>query len=492
MPDLSVSGEPLFARGMAFLDDRGAVVAQRDQGGDVWRVSTAPSKEGPWTVVAGRGAAVVVAGKGRWLGFLPSVGVFGPQGVIGASMAIGADIQACRGKAAPDGTVALIRDYQSGVGLELLALNGEIVTVPTAAPQGQVAVVDRTRALWFDWRTQQVETCGGLPRPLTLPGPVLWPSVLLINGAPWLLYHSTDANGLVLHPFDSLQGYALTKPPAYYPLGVVLSGTRVLVAWANNPADDAGRSVSLDIATQPRVHLAAAAPPVQPPAPPAPPPKEPHVTPNHLDDVEQLATEHPDLIKANTRDAAGQFTEFAAKRLATKYPAEKWGLLSKTPGENQYNGHAVDSVICGVTNQVIDLMSGGGDRSELRPDMTPEQRAVFDHDIKLHWNEVPKRDNNNWMDPGVSTSETPVPDPGTPPPPPPAPTVDLSAVLAAIAALKAGQEAQLEWMKNIDEQLDALRVKPAATQGPMYGTVAIPYLGSSRVDLVPGTRPQGK
>lgn len=482
MPDVSRNGTALFQRGLAFLTDAEALVGQRDQGGDSWKVSAAPAIGALWTPVADRGCSVIVAGQGRWLAFLAGYGVFGPQGLISASMSIGADVQACRGKAAPDGTVALVKDYQRGEGLHLLAINGEVTAdVPDAQPLGQVAVVDRTRALWAD-RRGGIRTCGGLPVPVTLPGPVLWPWVLLASGVPWLLYHSTDANGLVLHPFDSLKGYALARPPAFYPLGVTVSGPLVAVAWATNPADSDGHVRAIDISKEPRVDLADLAP--QPPAPsPQPPTPNPVAEPkpmpafsNHLDVVQRERAKFPQSTL--TEEQCFTVTNAVASDPAVK--ADGWGLTKAPAGGSGW-------VVNGQNYRLDKLCHPSGYINDILSD-TPGAAGA-------QWGPNPDANGNsaNWAA-AVALGSEPPPS-GPPPAQPPAhqPAVDLSVVLAALAEIRATQQAQAEWMKDVDEKLEVLTSRPAsAAVGPMHGSLAfrgaLKALGMGDVDLVPGVR----
>jgi hypothetical protein len=106
-----------------------------------------------------------------------------------------------------------------------------------------------------------------------------------------------------------------------------------------------------------------------------------------------------------SKEACGQFTRLAACALA----GEGFGLLSKNPGENQYQGFAVDAIIYQKSNQVIDIIS-----QNESPNASPG------------WAEVPKRSGNNWAAPvGCSPVEPP------PPPPPPEPS-EVEARLKAI------------------------------------------------------------
>jgi hypothetical protein len=207
--------------------------------------------------------------------------------------------------------------------------------------------------------------------------------------------------------------------------------------------------------------------PVPQPAPTPKPEPKPVATPNRLDIVIAVAGQHPELVKLNTKDACGLLTEYIAAALHAADPG--WGLLSKSAGENNYQGHAVDAVIYRPTQQVIDLMSGAGDRDLLTPQSTAQQRKDFDHDIRVKWSEVGKRADNNWVPP--IQGSTPVP-----PPAPPPVGDDLAALRNEVAALSVKLALAEARITDVDERragmfvdafarLKALEQKPAAHSG---------------------------
>lgn len=124
-------------------------------------------------------------------------------------------------------------------------------------------------------------------------------------------------------------------------------------------------------------------------------------TPNRFEIVQRVFAEHRDLARENTGASCGRLTEHVA--IALSEDDDGWGLLSKSPGQNQFNGHAVDAVIYKATQQVVDVIAGAGAREDGE-----------NQDAAPTWIEQPKRPDNNWMAPiGV----TPRP-PGQPPTPP--------------------------------------------------------------------------
>jgi hypothetical protein len=174
----------------------------------------------------------------------------------------------------------------------------------------------------------------------------------------------------------------------------------------------------------------------------------PGTTPDHARVIVALAAEFPHLLASgrNTRAHVGEFTERAALRLHAIDP--DWGLLSKSPGENQWNGHGVDSLIYKATQQVVDILSSAGAADD--HERTPEQRNEA---ARPTWIHQPKRPNNNWMAP-VPVGGSPAPENDDPPPlPPPSnlPTlhqwikVEYPQLVAVYKSRHGGNEPDHEW-----------------------------------------------
>lgn len=279
MPRLSPLGVVVQGLGLVWWTPD-LLIGQRQQPDGSWAVCSAFSVEGPWSVMVPRGCNFIAAGGGNWAAYGGSI--FGPAAIPGAAIPAGLD---GRGAGSADGTIALVADPQSGRGLILHRFDGSRVDVPDAYPTDRICVIDRDRALWWDAGTKGLRTCGGLPVPTVLPGPVLWPSVFFALDGWWIAYHSTDAIGYVCHPFDSFEGYAIAKPPAFYPSAMAFSPALARLAWSLDSAESSGalRLWDQDL-TAPRVNLAPSTPvPVPSPDPdPSPdptptpvPPKEP-------------------------------------------------------------------------------------------------------------------------------------------------------------------------------------------------------------------------
>lgn len=264
MPDLGSLLVPLYGRDLVFLPDD-TVIGQI-----------------PGTTRVGRGASVAamtafayVRGcsciAGRYAHLIDPTGTVVPGGYVGlfdafsgatlgADMGLVADYAQARGLAGQDGTIAIVLDYHAGVGLRLACPDGTSVDVPAAAfaDYRQAGVLDKTRALWLS-TNGGVVTCGDLPVPQRLPGALYYPQPLEIGGRLWLGYHT--GTRIVLHPFDSFQGYSF--PAGFYPR-FRANGTKVAVVWAASQADDPAAGVQVvDVSSTPTVDLN---PPVPAPA----------------------------------------------------------------------------------------------------------------------------------------------------------------------------------------------------------------------------------
>jgi len=96
------------------------------------------------------------------------------------------------------------------------------------------------------------------------------------------------------------------------------------------------------------------------------------------------------LPNLSTHDGCGQFTENVQTALSNSL-SPLYGHISKTPGQNQYNGHAVDAIMLlmdfdGVVAGVYDIISNS---------VSDEARPAFNH--------VGPPDSNLWYNPAFET-----------------------------------------------------------------------------------------
>lgn len=119
--------------------------------------------------------------------------------------------------------------------------------------------------------------------------------------------------------------------------------------------------------------------------------------------VEDVDDRFPQYLQINTRESCANFLYIVCQEFATKFPNDKWGLLSKSPGENGYtwpNGIRTshDAIVIPAGNRV-DIVSGAGSGIPTIPS----------------WNVIPKelwRPANVWMDyNSVNSSAQPIPPP---------------------------------------------------------------------------------
>jgi hypothetical protein len=154
------------------------------------------------------------------------------------------------------------------------------------------------------------------------------------------------------------------------------------------------------------------------------------------------------------------------------------GLLEKTGGA-QVRNRAVDIMLYDLGNgtaQVVDVIADGEGH-----DGTP----------RPSWGLADIRPISQWRAPYPVASQPapqPQPTPGTPPAQP-AP-VDLAPILARIDAQAAVIADTNAALLRLAEVIEKLRIPAASSLTDLHGTVTIPYLGTGRVDLVAGKRPQ--
>jgi len=96
------------------------------------------------------------------------------------------------------------------------------------------------------------------------------------------------------------------------------------------------------------------------------------------------------LPNLGTHEGCGEFTENVQTALSNSL-SPLYGHISKTPGQNQYNGHAVDAIMLlmdfdGVVAGVYDIISNS---------VSDEARPAFNH--------VGPPDSNLWYNPAFET-----------------------------------------------------------------------------------------
>lgn len=165
----------------------------------------------------------------------------------------------------------------------------------------------------------------------------------VIDGVPTMAHGRDDAHALEL-PAQTTGGAALEiTAPDKTPFTV-----RGLMIPPTAPSTEA--HFQLD-----DVHLADVP---AAPAPPDPMPTPPATDPEGIIH-EVYAT---GLYNLGTHEGCGEFTEACCTALHER-DSSMWGHIKKNPGQNQYNGHAVDAVMllagegCGIFDIVLDSVS---------------------------------------------------------------------------------------------------------------------------------------
>jgi hypothetical protein len=167
-------------------------------------------------------------------------------------------------------------------------------------------------------------------------------------------------------------------------------------------------------------------PPPPPPPPVDPPPTmEPVMIPDHSHIVQAVSDAHPHLIAQNTTATMTELLWRVA--VALHYADDRWGLLSKSAGENHTviagQRVSVDAVAYGDSDEIVDIFRATGDG--------PGTGG-------LTWSVDERRPSNVRVTPPPFPGDVPVDPPDEPGPVDPPPTGDVqAALLAEILGLRA-------------------------------------------------------
>lgn len=179
-----------------------------------------------WTVIDTESNFLCGRG-GRWAAWRAGTGVFGDVGHRPtAGLAPVSTDQ--RGAAGPDGTIALVRDYQSSQGLVLVRPDGSELDVPGAGWCQHVQVLGPDSALW---------NTGAYNFEL---GPVVRPSLRYRYAGGWLAYEC--ALGLVAHPKGHPEVGRILSPATavqsfFHHEIVHLPSGQILVGWSTTAGE---------------------------------------------------------------------------------------------------------------------------------------------------------------------------------------------------------------------------------------------------------------
>lgn len=274
----------------------------------------------------------------------------------------------------------------------------------------------------------------------TVAGPEYRARLVDTPDGPWLLTMTHTA--LRLRPLKARDGFVReTGNNGNLNSHVVCVGRTLHVVYQDSSGKVGRWEQSIDAPREPFVDA--------PPPPPIDPPPPAMSTPNRLDVVRDEFSKQPPA--PNSTESCGEFTRRVARRLHAE--DANWGMLTKNPGEGQYQGFAVDALIYKPTQQVIDILAGAEG-----PNPQPA------------WQEVPKRDSNHWAVPPAGDDG----DPGdeNPPPPPPPDGSELRELREEVRALREAlrmvddrdEFAIQRLVQLVDRNTEALRVLALETR----------------------------
>ena len=166
----------------------------------------------------------------------------------------------------PDGSLATVVERVATTGL---ILNGVVLSYGLV---WDVQIISGSQAVW---READGVHAFGLPVPNLLPGESYGLRIAFDGAHWWALYLAAGYNGqLVLHPFDSFDGYALTTPGANaYRPDVVFTDGHLRAIWATVESEQLGQIAGPLVITQPPQSLLKPAPKPEPQPEPKPEPQ---------------------------------------------------------------------------------------------------------------------------------------------------------------------------------------------------------------------------
>lgn len=414
--------------GTAWIDDDDVVFQSCDGGCRLlaYNVTTKTTR-----VEASKGANFISAGGGVWAAWLGGFGVYSSDGVRDFP-------NSGLGPMGPDGALALKVAYFSYGPWDVVEKDGSRWRL-TDGDAYDIQLLGQHRAVFHDIAGIHAI---GLPQPVTLTPTIYWFRTVFVGGQPWALYQAAEAGGrLVLHPYNSLTGYAVSSGGNAYRPDAVQLGAKIRVAYATREDEAPGTVVVADLDPgAPRVDLrtflvpapAPVPPPVPPPivTPPPPPPAPPQEPASLIDDVRALRAGYPSTL------SPAQLGELL-NRVAWKNRAAGWGLLAK-PGGNNCPAPSGVLVGCDIlfhkpSGLHYDVLGAAGDPGGSIPS----------------WSADGPMDVSRWVastDPGGASAPAPTPTP--------TPAPDQT---AALRAQIDGLQQQLAYMtqhaKDLDQQV---------------------------------------
>lgn len=243
-------------------------------------------RTGQYSTASPSGANDLYAGGGVWAAWLGGAGVFTSTGITLPESGLG--------PVGPDGAIAVKVLRNSFGPWDVLERDGSRWRL-TDCDAHDIQLLGAHRAVFMCGNTVQAN---GLPAPsMVLPGTLWWTRTTFVNGQPWVMYQSERAGArLLVHPYDSLQGYVVTQGGNSYAPDFMQFGSKLRVAYATVASEAPGQVVVTDIdLSAPRVNLSTLLPTTPPAITPPPvvvtPPQS--SIPNQKSIVEEVRKKYP-------------------------------------------------------------------------------------------------------------------------------------------------------------------------------------------------------
>lgn len=275
---------------------------------------------GQLAVLAERASVKGFANGGKWAAYLDAFGTYGSYGDIGQKFiaAIG-----------PDGRAV----YAPHAGQPYRWLDDDALLYDGLLEPGSLQLLGNRQALAATPGHRVIAF--GLPNPVTV-GKVSTPRKV----GDWLLSVAVNQGRIVLHPWDSTDGYVVwnlvTQGP-FFGYAAVQLGNSIRVVGARTEGEQPGDLLTVDVdLSAPRVSLVATDEPEPPESEPPDPEPDPMPEPTSLlPDVEAEYAKYTKPLKPEDYGAI-------LNAVAWKHRADGWGLSVKPDGNRVPSPQGVD------------------------------------------------------------------------------------------------------------------------------------------------------
>jgi hypothetical protein len=194
-----------------------------------------------WAGADGEADAGFVRGSqvGVWAKWNPAIGVRRSDG-FALPEAVLLDM-------APDGTMLVGDNYQSGIGLSAYKAGSTQPAwrIPTARPElrfpdSEASILDAQTACWTENVNGRMVLRGYFSGSVTIgprpPWSVLHPVLKRVNGEPWVLYLRNEDDYVLAHPWD-YRGLGFVKPGGGFGIEARVQGSTFTVLWSTGAGE---------------------------------------------------------------------------------------------------------------------------------------------------------------------------------------------------------------------------------------------------------------